>query len=195
MEYLIRSLSPDLVNDYLLFFDMEEHSDNLKEHKCYCVCWCSDDHRTGLDKMSSVQKRRELAKDYVAHGLIKGYLAYEGERVVGWCNANDKKECQHCISWLRNMQDVKTIQSSSEKVKSVFCFAVAKDHRLQGVATQLLKRVCEDAKAEGYTRVEAYPKKVLKKIDAFEGPIEMYQRQGFIIEEDLGDYSVVKKRI
>ena len=195
MEYLIRSLSPDIVNDYLLFFDTEEHSDNVIEHKCYCVCWCSDDHRTGLDKMSSAQKRRDLAKDYVTRGMIKGYLAYEGERVIGWCNANDKNECQSCISWLRNMQDVKTVQSSNERVKSVFCFAVAKDHRKQGVATQLLNRVCENAKAEGYTSIEAYPKKVMKDMDAFEGPIEMYLRQGFVVEKDLGNYFVVKKQL
>jgi len=51
MEYEIRALTADLVNDYINFFDTEEHSDNIEEHKCYCVCWCSDDHRTGLDKM------------------------------------------------------------------------------------------------------------------------------------------------
>ena len=193
MEYEIRALTADLVNDYINFFDTEEHSDNNEEHKCYCVCWCSDDHRTGLDKMSSALKRRELAKEYAKNGLIKGYLAYDGQQVVGWCNANEKKECQHCISWLRSMHDVKTIQSSNVRVKSVFCFAVAKDHRKKGIASQLLKRVCEDAKEQGYKYVEAYPKKVIKEIDAFEGPFEMYQKQGFVIDDDFKDYLVVKK--
>lgn len=195
MEYEIRSLSADLVNDYLTFFDMEDHSDNKAEHKCYCVCWCSDDHRTGLDRMSSAQKRRELAEEYVKSGLIKGYLAYEGDRVVGWCNANGKSECRHCISWLRTLQEVPLPPSSEERVKSVFCFAVAKDHRRKGIATQLLKRVCEDAGKEGYQAVEAYPKKAVKGLDDFEGPLAMYKRQGFVTEADLGEYLIVKRRL
>ncbi len=195
MEIEIKVLTADRVDDYLRFFDTEEHSDELKEHKCYCVCWCSDDHRTGLDRMSTAEKRRELARKYVLAGLIKGYLAYEGPRVVGWCNANGRKECRHCISWLRTMRDVKIAEASEANVKSVFCFTIAKDHRRKGIASQLLKKVCEDAKAEGYDSVEAYPKKVMKLMDAFEGPAGMYQKQGFVIEQELGDFLVMKKAL
>ena len=193
MNYEIKSLSPDLVNDYLSFFDLEEHSDNMAEHKCFCVCWCSDDHRSGLDRMSTAQKRRELAEQYVKNGKIKGYLAFEGNRVVGWCNANKKSECRNCISWLRSMRDLLVPTTVDERVKSVFCFTVANDHRRTGVATQLLKRVCEDAKEEGYQFVEAYPKKAIKGWDDFEGPLAMYQRQGFVLEADRGDYLVLRK--
>ena len=195
MEFKIKALSPNLVNDFLDFFDTEDHSDNVKEHKCYCVCWCSDDHRNGLEKMSSAQKRRELAKEYIKNGMIKGYLAYDKNRVVGWCNSNRKNDCQNCISWLRNMQEVKITEPSNTLIKSVFCFTIAKNYRKQGIATQLLKRVSNDSLIEGYTSIEAYPKKVLKKIDAFEGPLEMYLKEGFSIEEELKDYFVVRKNL
>jgi len=145
--------------------------------------------------MSSASKRRCLAKDYVQNGLIKGYLAYIGNRAVGWCNANDKNSCQNCISWMRNLSDVDTSQPSGPRVKSVFCFAIAMDHRRKGVATELLKRVCIDAKNEGYEIVEAYPKKTLKNLDDFEGPLSMYLKQGFVITRDCGDYFVVEKHL
>jgi len=60
----IRKLNPELVEDYLHFFDVEDHSDNIAEHKCYCVCWCSDDHSMGIEKMSTAGKRRKLAEKY-----------------------------------------------------------------------------------------------------------------------------------
>jgi ribosomal protein S18 acetylase RimI-like enzyme len=93
------------------------------------------------------------------------------------------------------MQDVETAQTPDANVKSVFCFAIANDHRRKGIATRLLRRVCEDAKAEGYEAVEAYPKKTMKDLDAFEGPLEMYKGQGFVVAEDHGEYLVVRKNL
>ena len=54
------------------------------------------------------------------------------------------------------MQTIKNNEPDM-KVKSVLCFAIAPQMRGQGVATQLLKRVCEDAEADAYDFVEAYP--------------------------------------
>ncbi|HPJ23586.1 MAG TPA: GNAT family N-acetyltransferase [Bacillota bacterium] len=183
MEFQIKKLTKDLVDDYIYFFDTENHSDNQDEHKCYCVCWCSDDHRTGLDKMSSASKRRALAKEYISQGMIKGYLAYDKEKVVGWVNANDKSSCINCISWLINLKEVNT--STSKKVKSVFCFTVASLYRRKGVATQLLQRVIQDAREDGYEEIEAYPKKEIKHLDDFEGPLSMYLKQGLVIKKEF----------
>jgi len=43
MDIEIRRLVPDLAEDYVRFFDTTPHDDFADEHKCYCVCWCSDD--------------------------------------------------------------------------------------------------------------------------------------------------------
>lgn len=45
MKVEIRKLTPVLTDDYLYFFDTTPHWDNIDEQKCYCVCWCSADHR------------------------------------------------------------------------------------------------------------------------------------------------------
>ncbi len=101
MDISIRKLSPDLVEDYITFFDNTPHDDGLDENKCYCVCWCSEDS-DGVD-FSSREKRRALAAHYVKSGAIQGYLAYYGYKIVGWCNTNTKAKCLRCHSWKRFM--------------------------------------------------------------------------------------------
>ena len=44
MNIEIRKLTPNLVEDYVRFFDTTSHADNKDEHKCYCVWWCNDDY-------------------------------------------------------------------------------------------------------------------------------------------------------
>ena len=105
MSISIRKLTPDLAQDYVRFFDETPHDENIPEHKCYCVCWCADDYE-GKD-FSTAEKRRELARAYIKNHFLQGYLAYCGETVVGWCNANTKAECYECISWKMFMQEIR----------------------------------------------------------------------------------------
>lgn len=69
MNIEIRKLAPEHAEDYVRFFDTTPHDDCVDEHKCYCVCWCSDDCE-GRD-YSTVQKRREYALRYVKDGASK----------------------------------------------------------------------------------------------------------------------------
>lgn len=195
MDIVIKKLSPELVEDYLHFFDVTPHDDGVDQHKCYCVAWCSADHRMETD-FSSVEKRRELAKQYVSSGIIQGYLAYQDGRVVGWCNANTKSECRNCIGWLRFRQSVEGDRPAL-KVKSIFCFVIAPDMQRKGVATKLLERVCADAKADGFDVVESYPKKEFVDVARdFMGPSVMYKKIGFTICKEInGDEAVMQKRL
>ena len=195
MDIEIKKLSPELVEDYLHFFDITPHDDGVDENKCYCVCWCSADHRVQTD-FSSAQKRRELAEQYVKNGTIQGYLAYQGGEVVGWCNANTKSECQNCISWLRFMQSYPKDDEPFLKIKFVFCFVVTPELQRKGIATKLLERVCADAKADGFDFVESYPQRDFVNVARdFMGPSAMYKKQGFIIYKELGDKIVMRKSL
>ncbi|HBE06521.1 MAG TPA: GNAT family N-acetyltransferase [Firmicutes bacterium] len=197
----IKKLTPDLLDDYLGFFDTDAHADNPdpNEHGCYCVGWCTVDHRVATD-FSSPEKRRALAAQYVSDGSIQGYLAYAGGKVVGWCNANTKSDCLNCISWLRFMPPVELAEDPETKVKSVFCFAIAPSMKRQGIATRLLERVCEDAAEEGFDFVEAYPnKEFVNEFRDFMGPLGLYQQFGFSVHEECeGKYKncyVVRKPV
>lgn len=191
----IKRLTPELADDYLHFFDTTPHDDGIEENKCYCECWSSADHRVETD-FSSVEKRRELAGQYVRNGMIQGYLAYQGGEVVGWCNANTKAECFHCSSWLRFMQSVER-DDVSLKVKAVFCYVIAPKMQRKGIATKLLERVCTDAKADGFDFVESYPNREFIDVARdFTGPAAMYEKMGFTEYKELSrDRVIMRKRL
>jgi GNAT superfamily N-acetyltransferase len=195
MHVEIRKLTPDLVEDYLHFFDTTPHSDAKGDIRCYCVCWCNDDS-DGKD-YSSNEKRRAYAHQYVTNGNIQGYLAYCDDQVVGWCNANTKSDCLKCISWRRFKGQIPVEEPGSGiRVKSIFCFTIAPERKRMGIATRLLERVCQDAATDGFDYAEAYPNKEF--VDVFRdfmGPTAMYEKNGFTVQGEAGDMLVMRKKL
>lgn len=192
----IRKLTPALVDDYLRFFDQTPHSTNLDEHRCYCVCWSSDDDRSY--DFSTAEKRRAMAATLVKSGRIQGYLAYQAEQaaqVVGWCNANVKSDCYECCSWRMFMGAIpREVGQPESRVKSVFCFAIAPHMRGKGVAGALLRQVCKDAEKDGFDAVEAYPNKVFVDTEQdFMGPVALFEKCGFHVAHELDQKLVMRK--
>jgi len=176
MDIQIKKLCPELAQDYVCFFDETPHDENIPEHKCYCVCWISAD--SNHYDFSTVEKRRIAAVQLINEGHLQGYLAYVNDRIIGWCNTNTKSECLNCVSWRYFMQDVPL---DSSRTKSIFCFVIAPQMQRKGIATKLLEHVLSDAKAEGFTHVEAYPNKKFVSVAAdFMGPTSMYESLGFV---------------
>lgn len=195
MDIEIRKLTSDLAEDYVHFFDTTPHDDNVDEHKCYCVCWCNDDYE-GKD-FSTADKRRDCALQYVKGNHIQGYLAYCGDVVVGWCNANTKSDCLKCASWRRFMDYVPIEEANTGiKVKSIFCFVIAPEMKRKGIATQLLERVCKDAVQDGFNFVEAYPyKESSYQSSDFGGHYEMYKKSGFHMSLETAQGLVMRKQL
>jgi GNAT superfamily N-acetyltransferase len=193
MTIEIRTLSPELVEDYLHFFDTTPHADNFEEHKCYCVWWCRDDSE-GKD-YSTPEKRREYAKHYIQTGSIQGYLAYCDGKVVGWCNANTKADCLQCYCWRRFMAEIPLEEPSANmKVKSILCYTIAPDMKRKGIASRLLAHVCQDAARDGFDYVEAYPnKKFLNDAEDYMGPVAMFIANGFTRYCETADKLVMRK--
>jgi GNAT superfamily N-acetyltransferase len=195
MNIEIRKLIPVLAEDYVHFFDTTPHDDNMDDNKCYCVCWCNDDW-DGKD-FSTAEKRRKYALQYVKGHNIQGYLAYSGNVVVGWCNANTKSDCLKCASWRRLMDYVPLEEPDTGiKVKSIFCFVIAPEMKRKGIATQLLERVCKDAVQDSFDIVEAYPyKESSYQSSDFGGHFEMYKKSGFQVSFETEQGLVVRKQL
>lgn len=193
MNIEIRKLAPALAYEYVHFFDTTPHDKHVDDHKCYCVCWCNDDYE-GKD-LSSREKRRDCAIQYVKGNNIQGYLAYSGDMVVGWCNANTKSDCLKCASWRRFMGYVPLEASDTNiKVKSIFCFVIAPEMKRKGIATLLLERVCKDAIQDGFDFVEAYPyKESGYQSSDFGGHFEMYRKSGFYVSLETEQGLVMRK--
>jgi len=155
MNIEIRKLTPDLAEDYARFFDTTPHDVNIDERKCYCVTWRSDDSYVGNGDhwFPSREERRRRAIEFVKTGSLQGYLAYYGDKIVGWCNAN--ADCKGCVDYLRAYWPIEEYRADI-KVKSIFCFVIAPEMQRKGIATQLVERVCKDAADDGFDFVEAY---------------------------------------
>ncbi len=193
MDIKICKLIPELAEDYVHFFDTTPHDDNVDEHKCYCVCWCNDDYE--VKDLSTVEKRRKCALQYVQDGNIQGYLAYRDDVIVGWCNANTKSDCLKCASWRRFM-DYVPLDAPNIKVKSIFCFVIAPEMKRKGIATLLLERICRDAAEDGFDFVEAYPyREDSYQSSDFGGHVEMYIKNGFKMYLDTEWRPVMRKKL
>lgn len=196
MNIEICKLTPELVEDYLHFFDTTPHATKKDEHKCYCVWWCGEDYE-GKDLASSPQKRRDYARQCIDRDIIQGYLAYFDGKVVGWCNANAKMACLKCYGWRRFMGEVPTEElTQGVKVRAIFCFAVAPEMQRMGIADTLVKRVCLDAAKDGFDFVEAYPNKTfINAAEDFMGPAELYGKNGFFVYAETEEKFVMRKHL
>lgn len=199
MNITIKKLTYELVDEYLHFFDITPHSERPDEDdcKCYCVWWCNDnqDDTTFNLYLKTKELRRDYAKRMVFLGKIQGYLAYDDNKVVGWCNANKKIDCYNCFCFRNFMKQISRDQTD-EKTKSIFCFAISPEYRGKGIATQLLNEVCLDAKKSGYQHVEAYPNIALQdQAKEYMGPLNMYLKTGFKEIYSTDDKLVLRKEL
>ncbi len=193
MPLTIRRLTPDLAEAFFDFFDNRAFSDNSPYYPCYCNAFqltpqqLSAEVFDRADSFGGGQEGfrlalRACAERMVKEGILKGYLAFDGENAVGWCNANDKRAYVR-VGEFDPSRDAQPIPSAGgeQSILSVVCFEIAPDRRGQGIASALLARVCEDAERDGYDVVEAYPllRDSREPLD-FTGPLHLYEKAGFV---------------
>ncbi|HNX15070.1 MAG TPA: GNAT family N-acetyltransferase [Oscillospiraceae bacterium] len=130
---------------------------------------------------------RECAIKLIKDGMMQGYLAYCDGSVVGWCNANDKQAFDNV-----NFALPCEASEKDKKIKSVVCFCIAPAYRGKGVASALLKKVCEDAKDNGYEYIEAYPFNHDEN-NAYHGPTSMYKTNGFTLHNHVNGCTIYRK--
>lgn len=188
-EIEVKKLTPALCEDWLGFFDGIAFGD----HGEWAFCYCLEGHMTRKDNedLKDHNMRRNYAKQLILEGKMQGYLAYDGDKVVGWCNVNDRNNYPYVTELFTAMGH----EAENVKTKSIFCFLVASEYRGRGIATRFLEQVCKDAKQEGYEQVEAYPFKDENMEFQFHGTIKMYRNNGFEQNADLQFIKVMSIRL
>ena len=175
----ILSLTSELNADYLDFFDHRAFSDDNPNGPCYCTSTNQDEEQ--IQKMVSEFKSfgvketlRRYAAEMLDRNMIHGYLAYDGDLSIGWCNAADMESYAGFVpAFARKIACGKTM--------SIVCFEIAPEYRGMGIASAFIDRVCADAKSKGYAAVEGYP--ILsdqRNVFDYQGPYHLYQKAGFI---------------
>ena len=176
---VIRPLTAELSADYLDFFDHRAFTDDNPNGPCYCTSPNQEPEQ--IEQMVREFKTygvketlRKYAAEMLGRNQIHGYLAYDGDQSVGWCNAADMESYAGFVpAFAREIACGKTI--------SIVCFEIAPEYRGMGMASAFIDSICTDAGSKGYAAVEGYAKLSDQRNDFdYQGPLCLYQKAGFI---------------
>jgi GNAT superfamily N-acetyltransferase len=176
---VIRPLTSELNADYLNFFDHRAFTDDNPNGPCYCTSPNQEEEQIKMmvsefKSFGVKETLRKYAAEMLDRNMIHGYLAYDGDQSIGWCNAADIESYAGFVpTFARDITCGKTI--------SIVCFEIAPEYRGMGIASAFIDRICTDAKLNGYTAVEGYANTSDQRNDFdFQGPYRLYQKAGFI---------------
>ena len=191
-KIIIKPLTAESTADYLDFFDNRAFTDNNPNGPCYCTSPNQDEdsiqQMVGEFKIYGVKDTlRKYAVELLNHNKIHGYLAYDGNLSVGWCNAADIE------SYAGFVPDFAR-KNTCGKTVSIVCFEIAPEYRGRGIASAFIDRVCNDAKSKGYAAVEGYAKVSDKRDDFdYQGPVRLYQKAGFVEVARKNGQAIMRK--
>lgn len=181
----IRKLSPELMQDFLSFFDRDAFADNPKWSFCFCQ-FLYVDHAEVDWPARTAQENRAAACNRIGTNRMQGYLAYRDGKPIGWCNAAPR-------TMMEAFADEPDPDAS--RIGQITCFVVAKPHRRSGVATSLLHAACAGLKAQGLAIAEASPlADASNEAQHHYGPLSMYLAAGFVIHRKDDDGTVYVRR-
>jgi len=192
----IEALVPSKREDYLRFFD-HERGEAFADNPDWAPCYCHYHHVSpridwpGLDGDAN-----RLAMDArIACGEMEGYLAYRGERLVGWLNAQPRHRLRHCDARIGVAPP--PLPVPEHEAAAIVCFVIAPAHRRAGVARALLEGALADLAARGLRVVDAYPRADDGSDnfaqDHWRGPRKLFLGAGFEPLVRDGDFLVMRK--
>lgn len=186
---IIKALKPELIDDFLFFFDEVAFTDNPNWAKCYCHFY----HFEGTPEQfqeTTAEENRKASKSLINSNNMYGFLAYKDGKPIAWCNANIKEK------FSKSMLGERIMNTSGEKMASIVCFLIAPGHRRQGLAKLLLQTACSEFKSKKFEIIEAYPRKGdLTEAMHYHGPLSLYMSHGFNIYEEFEDFYIVRKSL
>lgn len=188
MNLQIHALSPNRLEDYLDLFEHRAFCDNPAWAGCYCVF----NHFAGSDEawmQRTAEENRSDAIRMIQSGALCGYLAYDGDIPVGWCNVNGKAAFTRYAA-------LNTPHNENIRVCAITCFVIAPDYRRRGIARALLNRACRDYAAKGYDIMEAYPVLTADTCAAhYHGHPAMFTAAGFHLCKEFDGFGCMQKSL
>jgi GNAT superfamily N-acetyltransferase len=179
MDLTIKPLTPALAADYFDFFENRAFTDG-SPYRCYCQVYqmTKAQYQAAYDNADVTdvgRVSRNVAKQQINAGILRGYLAYVDGVSIGWCNVNDKARLP-----VEPATGESFYAPTEKRERAVLCFEIAPEYRGAGVATALLQRVVSDATADGCLAVEGYPVKHDERYEwDYTGPVRLYEKAGF----------------
>lgn len=189
MNITIKPLTPDMADEFIYYFDHDAFTD----HEEWAACYCLESHLTPEENKRLIDKedRREVARSLVKRGVMQGYLVYDGDHIVGWCNAGDKSGYREAFE----AEGLLTDDHAGIRIMSLYCIDLAKDYQGKGIAKQLLERVLSDAHERGFNFVEGYPLTDTEFAYQYHAPLHLYEKYGFEVFRKLDWFYIMRKKV
>jgi ribosomal protein S18 acetylase RimI-like enzyme len=148
-----------------------------------CFCQFYLDSQSDIDGVElTAERNRQKACDRISSGQMRGYLAFDGDEVVGWVAAN-------------KANNFAQLPSTSEQTARILCFVVEPKHQGKGVATELLDYAIQDLSKQGFEMIEAAPQMDEGfSSSGYRGKLSMFLQAGFSKGDELDDKHVLVHR-
>lgn len=185
MNYTVRKLSPVLASTFTDYISKLDFGHAPHWSTCFCRYYHHSCSYEEWQKRSGNENKEEAVSEIEA-GNMNGYLAFDGEKCIGWCNVNDIRQ------FVRLENEMKDIVKE-QKIGCAICFLIHPEYRRQGVARLLLKTAVEDFREQGYDAVLALPSKAFDSPELnYRGTMNMYIEFGFEEIEKRENHSVMR---
>jgi GNAT superfamily N-acetyltransferase len=110
---------------------------------CWCMIWRSAGEES---KHTDGSSRKQYLFERINRNTPVGILAYKDKVPVAWCSVAPRETYRDLGG-----------DTSLEKVWSLVCFYIKREHRRQGLTEQLILEALKYAKKNGAKYMEAYP--------------------------------------
>jgi ribosomal protein S18 acetylase RimI-like enzyme len=183
VSFEIHSVTPERWPDMVELFErrgVRGGRRNTPAYGCWCMYWRDRSLAHGEPK------KRAMAK-LVRAGREPGLLAYEDGVAVGWVAIAPREDYTAIV---QSPQYRPREAGGGTSVWAIVCFAIDKEARGKGVASELLDAAVEYAFAHGASSVEAYPH--VANVTDYMGHAELYRRAGFAHVRDANKRAIVR---
>lgn len=185
MEIVIKAITPNTAHVFTDFFESVafDHAPDWAtcycqyyHHKCDESTWVS---RTGDDNKFDAQKD-------IQNNHMKGFMAYDGDRCIGWLNTNDLKA-------YKRLEDVYETYGQGQRVAVTICFIIDPAYRGKSIARQLLSHAISYYKNEGYDAMIGLPFEAKgQNQKRYRGTHNMYLENAYQLIDQLDNVAVFK---
>lgn len=180
MEIRLERLTPGTLHDFLDYFDHRAFLNDEDWAGCYCQAYINPPD-TDPELVFGEGKARQAACDRVNTGSMDGYLAFDGNKMIGWCAAGNSKLFQ-------------ALPDAQDTLARIICFNVDPELRNQGIAGAMLDLVIEDLIERGFAAIEAAPSTEETSEKSFQGTVSMFTARDFEKVMDLPTGQTLMRR-
>jgi Sortase and related acyltransferases len=134
---------------------------------CWCMAWRADSKDP---KSGSGSGRKSLIKNMIDDGTPVGLLGYLDDEPVAWCS----------IAPFDTFRGLRKTDEAMDRVWSITCFFVRREHRNKGLTKQLLAAAIKHARKQGAKLVEGYGVASTSPSYRHMGFTTMFEEAGFV---------------